>query len=487
MKAGRYMSILELNYIDAKNYFLQSNVYCSINLPNYFNFDDVLKQSSLKLQGKNFNDFVDKENDLRNIYSSFSFSVNKDGAYQWRKLSLINPMIYVKLVNDITKEENWEQIKERFKLFQSNEKIKCCSMPITNIESLTKETIINWWESFEQEIINLSGEYNVMGVTDISNCYSSIYTHTISWAIHGKDFAKENKRNSHLLGNIIDNDIGLMQCGQTNGLPEGSIISDFIAEIILGYADLLISERLHTDYDYKILRYRDDYRIFTNDKTQVEMILKIISEVLLELNLKLNSKKTYITSNILDNAIKEDRLYLLHHPIVHKSFQKRLYSIWKLANKYPGCGSVKTELSRFYSRFSKVKNTPANIDQLIAITINIMYISSNYFPICVAILSKLASISNDYDLIIKKIKKKFSTIPNTDYLDIWLQRLTLKTGYGTTYDCDLCKKVDNIKNDIWDWTWLKGQKIKENIINEDVINNLNIVINVDEISIFDNY
>lgn len=462
------MYVLKLNNNDAKNYFLQSNVYCNISLPNYFNFDDVLKQSSSKLKDKNFNDFINRENDVKNLYSSYSFSVNKDGAYQWRKLSLINPMIYVKLVNDITDEEHWRQIQERFKLFQTNEKIKCCSMPVTNINSLRKDTIINWWESFEQEIIKLSSEYNVMGVTDITNCYSSIYTHTISWALHDKEYAKANKKDHRLLGNIIDNDIGLMQCGQTNGLPEGSVISDFIAEIILGYADYLISERIESDFDYQILRYRDDYRIFTNNKTQAEIILKIISEVLLELNMKLNSKKTYITSNILAHAIKEDRLYLLHHPIIHKSFQKRLYSIWELANKYPGCGSVKTELTHFYRKLNKVKTTPENIEQLVAITINIMYISSNYYPTCVAILSKLASISNDYELIIKRIRKKFSIIPNTDYLDIWLQRLILKVEYDVPYECDLCKKVENVENDIWDWTWLKGKKIKENFIKKDI-------------------
>lgn len=211
------MYVLKLNNNDAKNYFLQSNVYCNISLPNYFNFDDVLKQSISKLKDKNFNDFINRENDVKNLYSSYSFSVNKDGAYQWRKLSLINPMIYVKLVNDITDEEHWRQIQERFKLFQTNEKIKCCSMPVTNINSLRKDTIINWWESFEQEIIKLSSEYNVMGVTDISNCYSSIYTHTISWALLDKEYAKANKKDHRLLGNIIDNDIGLMQCGQTNG------------------------------------------------------------------------------------------------------------------------------------------------------------------------------------------------------------------------------------------------------------------------------
>ena len=58
-----------------------------------------------------------------------------------------------------------------------------------------------------------------------------------------------------------------MSFGQTNGIPQGSILMDFIAEIVLGYADELLSKELVKlkINDYKILRYRDDYRIFTNN------------------------------------------------------------------------------------------------------------------------------------------------------------------------------------------------------------------------------
>ncbi len=44
---------------------------------------------------------------------------------------------------------------------------------------------------------------------------------------------------------------------------------DFIAEIVLGYADTLITTEIKAAkiLDYKILRYRDDYRIFVNSPT----------------------------------------------------------------------------------------------------------------------------------------------------------------------------------------------------------------------------
>ncbi|WP_250218337.1 RNA-directed DNA polymerase, partial [Escherichia coli] len=68
-------------------------------------------------------------------------------------------------------------------------------------------------------------------VTDITDCYGSIYPHSLAWAIGTREVAKEKKRDKNLLGNIIDSAIQNMQCGQTNGIPQGSVLMDFIAEI----------------------------------------------------------------------------------------------------------------------------------------------------------------------------------------------------------------------------------------------------------------
>jgi hypothetical protein len=57
-----------------------------------------------------------------------------------------------------------------------------------------------------------------------------------------------------------------MNYGQTNGIPQGSVLMDFIAEMVLGYIDERLSECLDKNMNYHIIRYRDDYRIFTNNK-----------------------------------------------------------------------------------------------------------------------------------------------------------------------------------------------------------------------------
>ena len=73
-----------------------------------------------------------------------------------------------------------------------------------------------------------------------------------------------------------------MRWGQTNGIPQGSALMDFLAEIVLGYADELLGEKLEEEDidDYHVIRYRDDYRIFTNSKEDAEAIARYLTVIL---------------------------------------------------------------------------------------------------------------------------------------------------------------------------------------------------------------
>jgi hypothetical protein len=55
---------------------------------------------------------------------------------------------------------------------------------------------------------------------DISEFYHSIYTHSISWALHTKLFAKSNQK-AKVVGNLLDKATQNGQHGQTVGIPIG--------------------------------------------------------------------------------------------------------------------------------------------------------------------------------------------------------------------------------------------------------------------------
>ena len=303
--------ILDMSNDDAKLFLLKNKSYFSLDLPPYFDFNNLLLSIDNKLKGKNLRDFYKDNKTIppkkcENV--NYKILHNKDGKFDWRPFEIIHPALYVYLVNEICEKDNWKKINERFKLFQKNKKIVCCSIPCesSNKKMDKKDTILNWWNTFEQKSIAMSLKFNCMAKTDITNCYGSIYTHSIAWAIETKEIAKKNINDTSLLGNQIDKIIQDMSYGQTNGIPQGSILTDFIAEIVLGYADEQISRKINENKikDYSILRYRDDYRIFTQNEIDLNVILKVITEVLSELNFKLNTQKTSITDDIITNSIK---------------------------------------------------------------------------------------------------------------------------------------------------------------------------------------
>ena len=467
-------NILKMDNVKAKAFFLKPESYTTIDLPVYFNFSKILESISKKINGKDYKTFF-KANEFPGNYSDVNYKIykNKNGRYAWRPLELIHPFLYVSLVDVITDKDNWTTILNRFKKFSKNKNIVCSSVPNESSKKSgdKRANIINWINKVEQESIKLALDYKYMAITDITNCYSSIYTHTISWALYGEEFAKEHKDDKTLLGYKIDYILRQMNYNQTNGIPQGSVITDFIAEMILGYADLLLSEKLSSMQidDYKIIRFRDDYRIYTNDEKKLTIILKALTEVLLNLNMKLNEKKTKITSDIIANSMKEDKYkYLGIENISSFSIDKQLLIIKKIGDNYPNSSRQKVLLSNLYNKkIKKLKNSSRNYKQLISILVDIAFNNPDNLNVCIVLISELAKNLSKKAMIglIESIQNKFSDIPNTEFLSIWLQRIIITTKSDYEFNETICKKVANPTIKIWNSDWLNYDILEESIIN----------------------
>lgn len=269
-------TILDLSSIKARQYFLESQNYCNMIFPVYINFKPVIEYVQSIVGSKELKDILKDPKKMPSEYENVNHKilVKKDAKYSYRTIQLINPYLYYLLVKAMTNRNSWKEIKDRFAAL-SVPKIEVASIPKVKGDtdkSHSSASVSSWWENVEQRSLELALTYRYMFVTDITNCYGAIYTHTIAWALMGKDKAKEKREKHGLLGNLIDNYIQGMQYGQTNGIPQGSVLSDFIAEIILAYADKELSEKLNAASisNYHIVRYRDDYRVFCNSKENVE-------------------------------------------------------------------------------------------------------------------------------------------------------------------------------------------------------------------------
>ena len=499
-------SILKLNHEEAKDFFLKEESYCNFDLPTYFKFQTLLDDVSAKMGTHTISNFnshykvpgtkkIKQNQPSKFDYVNYHILNNKDGKFAWRPLQLIHPALYVSLVHTITKHDNWEFIQSRIGDFRGNRRIRCVSLPVSSEDELSNKAtaIKNWWEKIEQSSIELALDYSYVINTDITDCYGSIYTHSIAWALHGKSIAKERRDDKSLIGNLIDRHLQDMSNGQTNGIPQGSVLMDFLAEILLGYADLELSNKIEQAKieNYKIIRYRDDYRIFTNNPSDAEVILKHLTEVLIGLNMKLNSQKTIISNNIIQDSIKPDKLYWNLSKSSTKNLQNHLLLIFELAKSYPNSGSISKALNTYFNRVAALKETYQNINVLISILTDIAFKNPRTYPITAAILSELLLFykeDEDRDKILKKIKDRFNLIPNTGHLQIWMQRITLKIDRTEEYSERLCQRVNDKSVLIWNSNWLTND-LKDiidnaNITDEGVIEKLTPSIKKEEVQLF---
>lgn len=487
-KAAR--NILTLNHDEAMDFFMKSEQYHGFELPEYFTFDQVLKYVREKIGVTPYEECV-QENISPEELSDVNLDIllNKDGRYAVRPIMLANPFLYYFLVREVCCESNWQIIKDLFEKFNVPH-ITSCAIPVipNEKEPFHKATTINnWWNSMEQRSIELSLEYRYMFVTDITNCYGSINPQTFDWAFSLKGTSLETEDESTIAKNI-QNYLRAFQQGRNIGIPQGSAIFDLIAEIVLGYSDLLLHEALQakvkeykekgkTFPPYEIIRYRDDYRIFCSNRDALEDISYILQKVLERLNFRMNSQKTKISDSIVTDAVKSDKLaYIYNTPIFNKkgvdfdSFEKHLLYILMFSRQYPDSGSLKTMLSDIDKRiedhlksldeknaskaedwksvdlgdeakpakaegvFSELKTCHrskyipgGSVRALSAVCTQIALENVGCAHYAIRVISRMIDSLDDMDekrSIIDLVYQKFCNQPNSYYNQLWLQNMT---------------------------------------------------------------
>lgn len=177
--------LVDLSSEEAKAHFLKGSSYFNGDLPSYISFESILGEVASVLNGWSYTDFATSNpNHLPNV--NYSLIANKDGKFSWRPLELIHPAIYVSLVNVICEKANWESIKARFSEFECGA-VDCYSAPVMSVDNQTDVAaqIKSWWQNVEQKSLTYSLEFNHLLHIDVTDCYCSLYTHSLSWALHG--------------------------------------------------------------------------------------------------------------------------------------------------------------------------------------------------------------------------------------------------------------------------------------------------------------
>lgn len=460
--------LIDASHEEARSHFLKGSSYFNGDFPEYISFEPILADVATVLNGKNLFDFTSKwPGHFSGV--NYSFTANKDGRFSWRPYELIHPAIYVHLVNLICTPENWAQLTARLASFE-NGAVVCCGSPVMSIDDQSDQAaqVRNWWQAVEQQSITHSLDFSHLIHTDVTDCYGSLYTHSIAWALHGLDSAKKRKGDKKLLGNQIDGLIQSSRYGQTNGIAQGSVLMDFVAELVLGWVDLQITEELGEAKEFKILRYRDDYRIFANSDVHAEAILKVVSDKLRSVGMKLGVAKTVVSSNVVEGAIKSDKLAGIELQDLGtanaKTLQKQLLRLHAFGRRYPNSGALKRLSSEFHSKIVQQQDKPDDLEVQIAIATDLGMTSPQAFPAVAGILSHLISLAekDQKEQLWGRVRDKMHRVPYNGYLEIWLQRVTKPKAVGFELESNevICRIVNGEAAQLWESAWIDNSALK---------------------------
>lgn len=159
-------------------------------------------------------------------------------------------------------------------------------------------------------------KYNSLYKFDVSKCFDSIYSHSISWALLNKEQVKDNIPLSlNTFGGRFDRFMQNLNYGETNGIIIGPEFSRIFAELILQQIDRNVKGVLKKQTpsliyrrDYEMFRYVDDVFVFFNDDSCLENIMTTYRLQLKEFKLYINDSKSGLFEKPIITGITRAKL-----------------------------------------------------------------------------------------------------------------------------------------------------------------------------------
>ncbi|WOI12788.1 RNA-directed DNA polymerase [Thalassospira lucentensis] len=214
-----------------------------------------------------------------------TFSIPK-GQFGRRHLRVVNPISQTYLSELIA--NNW--IKIRNHLIKSQYSASKLEIRSTGGRAVDTPD----FQSIEQHRLEISAEYNFALVSDVSRFYGTLYTHTLAWALHGKQWSKVNINSPALassLGNQLDIAVRKGQDNQTLGIPIGPDTSRILSEIIASSVDQNI-QKSNALKNARAIRNVDDWFIGFDSLGAAEKAINHLDNSYRTFELELNAEKT---------------------------------------------------------------------------------------------------------------------------------------------------------------------------------------------------
>jgi hypothetical protein len=80
-------------------------------------------------------------------------------------------------------------------------------------------------------------------------------------------------------------------------------------------------------------------------------------------------------------------------------------------------------------------------------------------------------------------------LPNIGYLEIWIQRIVIKTVHEIQFEEPICRKLNDSNISLWNSDWLNNNSLKRiianaSIVDRSIIEDMNTIIEEKEVSLF---
>ena len=327
----------------------------------------------------------------------------------------------------------------------------------------TCSNIFEFYESYEYQ--RAEKRFDKLVKFDISRCFNSIYTHSVTWALLNKEIVKERLDKKTTFGHKFDELMQRMNYNETNGIVIGPEFSRIFAEIILQRVDKEVEKALYqtnkvnaektnevevalslldlddkddlkgiekalsrlktenrrnagfkykTDYD--IYRYVDDYFVFFNEDKIKNEILKLFKIELQKYNLYFNESKTELLSKPIITSItiaKEEIRRLVEHSLIFKLDKDEIRE--QLGIKYYSAKDIVTNYKLILA------NTKTSYKDL-----------QNYF--LVIIFNKVKKMVTQIGKEQKKLLKMYKDLSEIEAEELEFQEKLVKTYFRNLFD-----------------------------------------------------
>lgn len=245
-----------------------------------------------------------------------------------RRLSVPNPFSQRTLARLCS--ENWSVIDQH---------LSRSTISLTRPTTSTTGRALSFCTPYNQrsyENLRRLGRARYTVVTDISDYFGSIYTHSIEWALDSKEVAKANLRSGSArrnpsLGAKLDAAARNSQEGQTKGIAASPDTSLILSELVLCSIDLEIEAAI-PGASLRCIRFMDDLLFAARSRAEAEDFVHIWETALGRYHLALNPRKT----EILEGPPPPDPLWhvdLRQFRIRTTSEQATVSDIYGLASK----------------------------------------------------------------------------------------------------------------------------------------------------------